>query len=294
MQKFTDILITSVAATALFTVCNLSNALRHFYISLGSYIICFFIAGWLMSLYYNKTTIRITFLITIGLLMSSIFYVRTQADFDIIQFTLFMYLSFTFGHYFSRMKWNKRGLVSSILLTAYLVIAFIFYPKVILAGITDVNPPSSSNRIISQAKSFHIIDHKGRKRELNFADGKVYLLEFYFKNCLPCKLKQKALTKLKTTVNNSQFNIIYIQDGTIDDFSTFQTVCRTEGTENRFFDSSGSLIASLKVTGYPTEFLIDGKGKIRNVVRGFSADLESEYINATTKKVNELLSEKRL
>ncbi len=55
----------------------------------------------------------------------------------------------------------------------------------------------------------------------NFPKDTIYLFEFFFKRCAPCKMKEKILPRLAETFKNEPFKIIYVDNAEIDNFSSF-------------------------------------------------------------------------
>lgn len=124
-------------------------------------------------------------------------------------------------------------------------------------------------------------------------EGKVYLVEFYFRSCPPCVMKERALKKLRKKISDTSFQIIYIQNGGIDDFEIYQLTCRESGNEgNRYYDVKGSLASTMKIEGFPFELIIDKKKIIRKVSVGFDSDFENLYLKNEKSFISILLDEK--
>src|SRR5690606_32134032 len=115
--------------------------------------------------------------------------------------------------------------------------------------------------------------------------GKVYLIEFYFKNCSPCILKEPVLEKLKVNLDSNFFSVIYVQNGAIDSYETFLETCKEKGSTNRLYDISGELSNRLNIEGYPSEIIVDKNGMIRYSSTGFGNDLAKYYLSKTTHRI---------
>lgn len=117
----------------------------------------------------------------------------------------------------------------------------------------------------------------------------VYLLNFSFLSCKPCRLKKDALTKISKRFSKAPFKIIDIH--CIEDREVFL---------NKYFidygvtyhDSLKQLSKVFEVSGAPTEFIFDKKGKVVRRFDGFNAELIADYEKSTCYLIKSLLDEK--
>lgn len=114
------------------------------------------------------------------------------------------------------------------------------------------------------------------------------LLEFYFVGCRPCEEKYEALK----VINNSFPNlaIILICDGMANDFSTFKAhAIKNEFDDIIFLYDDSRVIESLKLSGYPTEFLLK-KGEIFHVDVGFSNRIKDRWLEKEKSLITKIIS----
>jgi thiol-disulfide isomerase/thioredoxin len=119
-----------------------------------------------------------------------------------------------------------------------------------------------------------------------FPVGKIYLLEFYFYRCPPCRAKHPALQEIDAMMKDSDVEIIYIDNGKIDDVADFHY--RVSKTEKQYYDSAALLIKQLQIKSFPFEMIIDKKGMIRYVSKGYNKDKKEEYIRKTIARITSL------
>jgi hypothetical protein len=123
----------------------------------------------------------------------------------------------------------------------------------------------------------------------SFVPNKIYLIEFYFEHCLPCKMKEKDLPYLKGRVANNNFEIIYIDNGAADSKEVYDQLY----TKNfdHYYDSAGTFGNNLGIPGFPFEIIADRKGIIRYVSNGYGANIREIYVEQTFKKIKTLIDE---
>lgn len=117
-----------------------------------------------------------------------------------------------------------------------------------------------------------LIGHDGKQLKLN-ADT-VYLINFSFRNCAPCRRKKKSVEKMAIDFKNTPFKVVEIhafEDKQIFDTDYFFNYAET------YHDAEGRLSKKLRVLGAPTEFIFDKKGSLVRRLDGFEQDIKANY-----------------
>lgn len=201
-------------------------------------------------------------------------------------------LGFSFGYLWVKRKPVKRAGSAIILAGFYLLAAFYIVPHYKYRLISKSKGEFVNKQASSFFKNVGVKDTTGSMNNDFLKKGKVSLVEFYFKDCIPCWLKEKALDRLHKEISDTSFRIIYIQNGNIDDFNTYLLTCRdNENEEKRFYDVNGALSANLNINAFPFELIIDKKGLIRQTTNGFAHGIADIYISKKKSFITELLYE---
>ena len=291
MKKVADILISIITGIAIFTLVSYTNSLGPFSVVNASYIIGFFISGLIISMYYNKRHVLISFCAIILILLISVFIVGDFLVLTILH-AIALCFGFSLGYLWMRLKPGNRVGPGVILIGFYLLAVFYIVPHYEYRIISKTKGIFENKQATIFFKNVELKDTTGSMKKDLLEEGKVSLVEFYFKNCMPCWLKEKALSRLRKEISDTSFRIIYIQSGEIDDFNTSLLTCReTKSKANRFYDVNGALSSNLSIKGFPFELIIDKKGYIRQTSNGFSQDVAGIYINERKTFIKSLLHE---
>ena len=163
----------------------------------------------------------------------------------------------------------KINFVNLVLVYSLLVFsANIVYPDSVFSGgnFGDLQEGELKKLIIPKdnvtRKSFNVKDMKDANFELNLADGKLRIINFWATWCAPCIRELPSLKTLKNLINDDKFEIIMIAAGR-------NSVAQIEKfiIEGQLFklksyrDPYGELSASLGVLGLPTTLIIGPNGR---------------------------------
>ncbi|WP_341908063.1 hypothetical protein [Fluviicola taffensis] len=122
-----------------------------------------------------------------------------------------------------------------------------------------------------------------------FNSDTVYLVNFSFRNCLPCRQKKRAIKTLSKQYKHSPFKIIEIH--TFESMEIFQESYYFDYAVT-YHDSLNRLAQTLKVLGAPTEIIFSKKGKAVRRSNGYNSEAEASYIESTSELIKKLIHEK--
>ena len=117
---------------------------------------------------------------------------------------------------------------------------------------------------------------KGDTISLSDFRGKVVLVDFFYRKCAPCNAAMPVLQRLHEKYKDQGLAVIGIDpidDPVKDNMADFLA---KRGIDYTVVFSDRELPQKYHVTGYPTLFFINEKGKIEKVHEGFSASMEEE------------------
>lgn len=118
----------------------------------------------------------------------------------------------------------------------------------------------------------------GESYEMTTLSGKITVVNFWFMGCVPCRQEMPALNRL---VNEYQGKDVLFLG-----FATDRTEQLTPAyfAKNRFdfkiIGDASSIAKSFFVLGYPTTFVVDGQGIIRDMWMGVGLDKLEPYYKA--------------
>ena len=128
----------------------------------------------------------------------------------------------------------------------------------------------------TQAPEWTLPTISGDSISLTDLRGKVVLVDFFYKGCAPCGAAMPVLQRLHEKYKDQGLAVIGIDpidDPVKDDMADFLA---KRGIDYTVVFSSRNLPQEYHVTGYPTLFFINAKGKIEKVHEGFSQTMEQE------------------
>ena len=99
-------------------------------------------------------------------------------------------------------------------------------------------------------------------------DGKVVLLDFWASWCAPCKASFPAMDEIYKEYKDQGFVILAVSvDNTAKAYKKFAD--KSEVTFPLLLDTEKKLVSTAEIEAMPTSFLIDKKGIIRSVHKGY-------------------------
>jgi peroxiredoxin len=197
-------------------------------------------------------------------------------------------ISFGLGYYFASSSPERKPYIAISWITFTLLTAFFINPKLVYSTQFRYK---ESRELINSKTFYNLKSPSGNSINSDSLRGKTVLLDFWFANCRPCITKMKALSKLSVHYKNTDDVIIVaVNNGAIDtSFAQFQNITKKLPAGVVYaYDQLGFLNAELQVSGYPTEFIIDKDGTIRDQFIGYNRDVDIVYLKETIAKIEKI------
>lgn len=174
----------------------------------------------------------------------------------------------------SKKWWPKIALVVLVIL-----FDFVYYPY--------ASTKWSSNAQIRNVQTIftdcYLVDRN--QDSIQLEKGKVYLLNFSFVGCLPCRNKHPQIEKLQQLYkNHKQIRVLTIHSE--QDFEVFKKLAK-----DQYHDAGLKFKKRLKVWGFPMEYIIDKKGKVRRRYESYDKSQSWAYQLKTRELLEELAGE---
>lgn len=135
----------------------------------------------------------------------------------------------------------------------------------------------------------HLLVGKNNQHPAFYSDT-VYLINFSFLNCKPCRLKKPFLEKIAKQFKNSPFKIVNIHS--FESKEIFDTQYSLSFGEN-YHDIEDAIAKSLGVYSAPTGFIFNKKQELVRRYVGFGLDNAQTYLEKTQKLIKKLINEKK-
>lgn len=169
------------------------------------------------------------------------------------------------------------------------VVSFLYLVFIKIAYINRLSydyKEKSEISILNENNRFLIGHHNGHP---TFNSDTIYLVNFSFRNCLPCRHKKSALKALAKQYRYSPFKIIQIHS--FESMDIFRESYYFDYTEP-YHDSLNHLANTLKIYGAPSEIIYNKNGKAVRRLNGYNSEAESTYIEKTSELIKKLIHEK--
>lgn len=142
-----------------------------------------------------------------------------------------------------------------------------------------------SGFIGKKVPSMSLTDLQGQSVNPAEMKGKIILLNFWFAACKPCITEIPSLKELQTKYQSNDFVVLSV---CTDHRSVVERVVEKHQPNYPMVVGGKAFAERLKVVTFPTSFLIDRKGTIREVFIGASAD-DATYTYSEVKPHIEVL-----
>jgi peroxiredoxin len=148
--------------------------------------------------------------------------------------------------------------------------AFVAVLVIILAGMIWVNRDRFAPvEIGSKAPDYEVFSLLGDKVKVSDYRGSVVVLNVWETTCGPCVQEMPSLQRLHTALASEGLNVIAISEDLPSDSAAIRKFGERFGlTFPLLHDRSGKMQGLYAVQGFPTTFIIDRKGRIRDRLLG--------------------------
>ncbi len=292
MKKALDVMIISIICSSVFVAASAFRAFQINSIALIGPSWLYFLVGLALRTYYKQQQIVILFFGITVLWSSSMLLLPKIPNIQFILITnLLIIANLSLGYFFSSLPKIGKYLSFIAMIGLVYYLSFIYMPKDTAQKRMAVYSNLNSKPFVEFMPNTTLKDTSNNLVANYFQKDTIYLIEFFFKNCAPCRMKEKILPKVSEAFKNQPFKIIYVDNAEIDDFQSFTEGARKKAYAENFYDEKNILIQNLKIQGFPLEIILDKKGVIRHTYHGYSFDDDNEYFTITTNKIKNLLNE---
>jgi thiol-disulfide isomerase/thioredoxin len=277
---------------AFFTLASYGNTFSNQYYNFALKLLSSAACGFLLKKFFTGGQVLVSVLLFIGLLLFVFWpYNAYRININIPAYS-FCCLGFAAGYYFKQLK---PVIAVPFLLVcsgwAWLNAAHI-YPNFMLGRINEYKANINTDAEVAGIFSNIKLQKGDSAVILPAGDGKVYLVDFFFNNCPPCRAKEPYVQQIAKEISNPSFEVLYIESGKYDQYATYRRNYERLGGKV-LYDMQNTLSDSLGINSYPFELIIDKKGKVRYISEGFAANKQTGelYVTQTKEKIQKLLNE---
>jgi thiol-disulfide isomerase/thioredoxin len=128
-----------------------------------------------------------------------------------------------------------------------------------------------------------ITDMNGNKYDLRDSNGKVFVLNFWFIDCPPCKSEIPQLNDIVTRYKDNK-DVVFLAIA-LDEKSDLKRFLKSTAFNYNIVDGGRYIASKYGVKGYPTHVIIDKKGYIKFSTLG----LASNTVHWVEKSIDESL-----
>lgn len=152
--------------------------------------------------------------------------------------------------------------------------------------VVEVAPRQKTDvaRFNELSKTFNSLD----RQSLQLSKDTVYLVNFTFYACKPCRDKHPSLKLLEKAFANQPFKLITIH--CVDSIDVFEKYYRD--VDNCYHNSDEKTSLKLGVKSFPFEIIFGKNGREMRRYAGFSLDSQKDYLEKTTQIIVRLIQER--
>lgn len=152
--------------------------------------------------------------------------------------------------------------------------------------VVDIAPRQKTDvlRFNELSKTFSSLDGQS----LQLSKDTVYLVNFTFYACKPCREKHPSVKLLEKAFANQPFKLITIH--CVDSIDVFEKYYRN--VDNCYHNPDEKTSLKLGIESYPYEIIYDKNGREMRRHAGFSLDSKKDYITQTKSLIEQLVRER--
>ena len=216
------------------------------------------------------------------LLLLFLMFLNHNLTFPLYNSSALLVLGAAIGTFVKQKKW-WFGVGSFVLSLIFLWNAQRVYGAI---EVVDVAPRQKTDvaRFNELSKTFISLDGQS----LQLSKDTVYLVNFTFYACKPCRDKHPSLKLLEKAFANQPFKLITIH--CVDSIDVFEKYYRD--VDNCYHNSDEKTSLKLGVKSFPFEIIYGKNGREMRRYAGFSLDSQKDYLEKTTQIIVRLIQEK--
>ena len=151
-------------------------------------------------------------------------------------------------------------------------------PLAILAVIPALASAAAALRTGAPAPAFQLNSNSGKPVALADLRGRIVLLNFWASWCGPCRQEMPILEQLNRQYRNKGVTLLGVNVEP-DSGAAVDWLRATPVSFPILFDADSKVSKLYEVQGMPNTVILDRKGNVRYIHRGYSAGAENEYLD---------------
>ena len=147
-----------------------------------------------------------------------------------------------------------------------------------LAAIPALASAATALQAGAPAPAFHLNSSAGKPTALADFKGQIVLLNFWASWCGPCRQEMPILEQLNRQYHNKGVTLLGVNVEP-DSAAAVNWLKATPVSFPILFDVDSKVSKLYEVEGMPNTVIVDRKGLVRYIHRGYSAGAENDYLN---------------
>jgi len=148
----------------------------------------------------------------------------------------------------------------------------------ILTAVATMTAAAATLQTGAPAPAFQLNSNAGKPLALADFRGQIVLLNFWASWCGPCRQEMPILEQLNRQYHGKGVTLLGVNVEP-DSAAAVQWLKATPVTFPILFDTDSKVSSLYEVAGMPNTVIIDRKGLVRYIHRGYSAGAENDYLN---------------
>jgi len=147
-----------------------------------------------------------------------------------------------------------------------------------LSAVATLTAAAAALQTGAAAPAFQLNSNTGKPLALADFRGQIVLLNFWASWCGPCRQEMPILEQLNRQYHGKGVTLLGINVEP-DSAAAVSWLKATPVTFPILFDTDSKVSSLYEVAGMPNTVIIDRKGQVRYIHRGYSAGAENDYLN---------------
>ena len=182
--------------------------------------------------------------------------------------TTFVILGAFLGYLLTRS--NRYKIVGIIFACSYFFISWYYIIPAMINRMEETNTKFNNDFF-----TINVLNQNGDTLKLNSTSHKALIIDFFFVGCAPCEAKRKMLEDVKNEIQNNDFGVFLICDGSISTFKEFNEYYINNPPKKGFqilYDYEKKIPKYFPdISGYPFELIFE-KNIVIKSYKGFGIE----------------------